>query len=240
MSKLHLLVVDDDRDFAESLADVLRSDGHWVDTVYSGEEAIARFPQRRYDLTFMDVKLPGRNGVESLLELRKLQPDAQVYMMTGFSMEHLVERALSEGARGVLHKPLDLDRVLLMLKELQSCQILIADDDPDFVAAIQDVLEDGGYAVVVARDGGEAVARVQAGGIDVLILDLRMPILSGLEVCQQLHRSGIMPPTIIVTAYSRAETATLQTLRAMAPAGILFKPFDPAELLAVVARTTGR
>jgi two-component system, NtrC family, response regulator HydG len=136
MSKLHVLVVDDDRDFAESLADVLRSDGHWVDTAYSGEEAILRFPLWHYDLTFMDVRLPGRNGVESLLELRKLRPDAQVYMMTGFSMEHLLERALAVGARGVLQKPLDLDRVLQLLKEMQSCQILIADDDPDFVAGI--------------------------------------------------------------------------------------------------------
>lgn len=240
MSKLQVLVVDDDRDFAESFADVLRSDGHWVDTAYSGEEAIARFPQRRYDLTFMDVKLPGRNGVESFLEIRRQQPDAQVYMMTGFSLEHLLEQALAGGARGVLQKPLDLDRVLEMLKEMQSCEILVADDDPDFVAGIRDVLEDEGYAVVVARDGQEALQRVQSGGIDVLILDVRMPILSGLEVCRKLHSNGIMPPTIIVTAYSREEAATLEKLRAMSPAGILFKPFDPAELLAVVARTTGR
>jgi len=239
MSKLRIFVVDDDHDFAESLADVLRLDGHHVDTAYSGEEAIARFRQQSYDLTFMDVRLPGRNGVESFLEIRRLKPDAQVYMMTGFSVEQLLDEAVAQGARGVLHKPLDLERVLQLAGEIRPGGILIADDDPDFVASVREILEENWYAVYVARNGREAVDRVCADGIDVLILDLRLPMLNGLEVYLELKRKGHALPTIIVTGYAREEVEALDALRSMSVTGILTKPFDPAALLEVVARISG-
>ena len=134
----------------------------------------------------MDVRLPGRNGVESFLEIRRRKPGARVYMMTGFSVEQLLEDAIAGGARGVLHKPLDLQRLLNLLKEIKPEGILIADDDVEFVASVSEVLAENGYRVGVARDGREAVKRVLDNGFDVLILDLRLPGLDGMEVYMEL------------------------------------------------------
>lgn len=120
MSKLRIFVVDDDRDFADTLADLLRLEGHDADTAYSGEDALAQLGTQQYDLTLLDVRLPGRNGVESFLEMRRLNPNAQVYLMTAFSVEGLVDRALASGARGVLAKPLDLHNLLSMINCLQA------------------------------------------------------------------------------------------------------------------------
>ncbi len=239
MSKLRVFVVDDDRDFATSLADVLKLDGHQVDVAHTGEEAIERFRQHDYDVTFMDVKLPGLNGVESFMEIRKLKPHARVYMMTGFSVEHLLQQAIDQGALGVLHKPLDLERLLEMLNKIKPEGILIADDDPDFVAALGEVLTENGYKIYVAHDGREAVQKILANGIDVLILDLRMPVLNGLEVYLELKGHGRCLPTIIVTAYAREEAESLSKLSELSVTGVLTKPFDPAELLAALERLTG-
>ena len=138
MSKLHILVVDDDRDFAESMAELLRLDGHRVDTVYSGQSAMEKFQQRDYDLTFMDVKLPEKNGVEWFLEMHKLKPAARVFMITGFSVQQLLDKAVANGACGVLHKPLDPKLLLETVSGLEPHGILIADDDRDFVQSIRD------------------------------------------------------------------------------------------------------
>ncbi len=70
--------------------------------------------------------------------------------------------------------------------------------------------------------------------IDVLILDLRLPMLSGLEVYMELDRQGRRLPTIIVTAFAREEAAMLDKLRTLSVTGVLTKPFDPAQLLAAV------
>jgi CheY-like chemotaxis protein len=234
MSKLRILVVDDDRDFADSLSEVLRLDGHQVDTAYTGEDALAQFRRHDHDLTFMDVKLPGPNGVERFLEMRKLKPAARVVMVTGFSVPQLLDKAVANGAYGVLQKPLDPKQVLETVNRIKPQGILIADDDRDFLASIRDLLVQNGYCVYVAHDGEEAIQRVKSNGIDVLILDLRMPMLSGLEVYLELQQQGRGLPTIIVTAYAREEAATLDKFRTLSVTGVLTKPFDPAQLLAAI------
>lgn len=107
-----VLIVDDDRDHAESIADILAMHGHDVDMAFTGEEAVRRFAEREFDLTLMDVKLPGMNGVEAFFELRRQRADAPVIMMTGFSVERLLAQAMLNGARGVLYKPLAIPDLL--------------------------------------------------------------------------------------------------------------------------------
>lgn len=113
----------------------------------------------------------------------------------------------------------------------QKGTVLLADDDADFSEAMQDLIESAGYAVRVARNGREAVELVRKNGIDVLVLDLRMPFLSGLYVCLELKKMGRFLPTIIVTAYADDESHAVRMLRAMPVTEILMKPFDPARLL---------
>ena len=105
MDSLRIFIVDDDVDFAEALAEVIKAEGHDVECAHTGAEAVARFRENDFDIAFMDVKLPDMNGVESLFEIRRLKPDAKVMMMTGFSVEELLQQAVEGGAFGVLHKP---------------------------------------------------------------------------------------------------------------------------------------
>jgi two-component system, NtrC family, response regulator HydG len=118
--KRRIFIVDDDRDHAESIADILSMQGHEVVMVFTGEDAVQRFAERLFDLTLMDVKLPGMNGVEAFHELRRQRADAQVVMMTGFSVEQLLSQALSNGARGVLRKPFAIADLLRAVDEAEA------------------------------------------------------------------------------------------------------------------------
>ena len=155
-------------------------------------------------------------------------------MMTGYSIKQLLDQAVQDGAWGVIHKPVDIEKVLEMLARIRQGGILIVDDDSEFVEFIKELLESNGYVVFVAEDGKEAIERIQSNGINVLILDLRMPILGGLEAYMELRNLGYNIPTIIVTAYARGEKAALDALQALSITGILSKPFDPEDLLRVV------
>lgn len=230
MKRFSILVVDDDRDFAESLADALELVGHEVMLAFSGEEAVKIFKENDFDITFMDVKLPGKNGVESFFEMRRMKPNARVIMMTGYSVPQLLEQAVENGAWDVLHKPLEMQRVLKMVEKIKPCGVLIADDDPDFLLSIQSLLENEGYSVHVAKDGEEVLKLLQIKKVDILILDLRMPVMSGLDTYLKMKQSGICVPTIIVTAYRNEETESVSTLEAMCVYGILNKPFDTKAL----------
>ncbi len=232
---LRIFIVDDDRDFAESLGDVLEPQGHTVVLAYSGEEAVQRFETEDFDITFMDVRMPGMNGVESFFALRKMKPDAKVIMMTAHTVEHLLQQAVENGAVGVLRKPFDMDDLVKMLDVIRpEGVVLVVDDDDDFAESVEKVLTDGGYRVLVARTGDEAVEKVLANDIDLLVLDLRLPVISGFEVYLELKKRGRTVPTIIVTGYAAEESESIDALRSMSVTGCLVKPFDPAELLAVI------
>ena len=133
--KLSILVVDDDEDNANSLGELFEMEGHLVTVAHSGEAAIAAYVGTAFDLAFMDVMMPGRNGVESFLEIRKLRPEAKVFMMTGYSVEQLLQQAMEHGAMGVLTKPIDIDKLLRSVDDVRpSGIVLIAEEDPQFGA----------------------------------------------------------------------------------------------------------
>ena len=97
IKSLRILVVDDDIDNAQSLAELFDLEGHRATVVHSGEAAIAAHMTQHFDLAFMDVMMPGLNGVESFLRIRQMRPDAKVFMMTGYSVEELMKQAVEQG-----------------------------------------------------------------------------------------------------------------------------------------------
>lgn len=234
MDGLQIFIVDDDVDFAESLAEILELEGHACEMAHDGEAALEKYKEKDFDLTFMDIKLPGKNGVESFMDIKKIKAGARVIMMTGYSVEELINQAVENGAWGVLHKPLDMNKVLNMVNKVTPHGILIADDDPDFVNNIKDILDNSGFVVYRAKDGREAIERIENSRVDVLILDLRMPILSGLETFLLMKKKGIAIPTIIVSAYTDIENDAMEKLKTYCVNGILSKPFDPEILLKIL------
>ena len=114
-----VLIVEDDPDFAESLMIALGVHNCDVDIARTGEEAIRKFKDICYDIAFMDIKLPGKNGVESLAEIRNFCPAAHVVMMTGFSEASLLEQAREAGAVDILRKPFRLKEMFGYIDRLQ-------------------------------------------------------------------------------------------------------------------------
>jgi len=114
-----VLIVEDDPDFAESLMIALGVRNCHVDVARTGEEAIKKFQNFCYDIAFMDIKLPGKNGVESLAEILDFCPAAHVVMMTGFSEATLLDKARQAGAVDILRKPFRLKEMFGHIDKLQ-------------------------------------------------------------------------------------------------------------------------
>jgi two-component system response regulator HydG len=224
-----VLIVDDDQDHAESVADILEMRGYAVELAASGEQGVSRFQETDFHIVLMDVKLPGMNGVETFAEFRRIRPGARVLMMTGFSVEALLAEAIGNGALGVLRKPFAISELLETLERVKPRgMVLVADDDPDFAASIKPVLQQNGYVVEIARNGQEALEKASTPGLTCLVLDLRMPLLTGIEVFLKLRETGTAVPTVFVSGY--ADQDALREVNGFGR-GLLMKPFDPADLL---------
>ena len=171
---LRILVVDDDIDNAESLAELFDLEGHEAMVVHSGEAAIAAHMAQYFDLAFMDVMMPGLNGVDSFLQIRKMRPQAKVFMMTGYSVEELLKQAIDQGALGVLNKPLDSAAILAMVNDVGSEGLMVAPGfGADYSQSLQKVIASSGINCRIVSEAEQAQADGGAG--EVIILDLKTP-----------------------------------------------------------------
>lgn len=109
---LNILVVDDDRDFAESLTEILELHGHRITLAYTGEEALGQLQSGLFDLAFVDIMLPALSGIDVLRVISNLQPDTGIVLMTGSNPQHSAQQAEIFGALDILQKPIDPERLM--------------------------------------------------------------------------------------------------------------------------------
>jgi len=118
---MNILVVDDDRDFAESLANVLELGGHRITQIFTGEAAIARLTHDDIDLAFVDIVLPKLGGIDALRVIHNLRPGMKIVLMTGHNADRYAQEARMFGAVDILQKPFDpmqlLDRIESLVQE---------------------------------------------------------------------------------------------------------------------------
>lgn len=117
--------------------------------------------------------------------------------------------------------------------------ILLCDDDPLLVDLVEYRLAARGYEVTVARDGGEAVERLEEAVPDAVVLDAMMPVIDGYEILRRLRENEATArvPVIMLTA-RKQESDVLRALE-LGASDYMVKPFIPEELVARLARLTG-
>lgn len=115
-----ILLVDDDPNTYVTFKDILEAKGYQAMTALSGEEAIEMARKNKYDIIFIEMKLPTINGLETYLVIREMHPQVVAVMMTAYRREmgELVEEALRKDAYTCLYKPLDVEEVIKLVDEI--------------------------------------------------------------------------------------------------------------------------
>ncbi len=110
-----ILVVDDEPDFCEALREFLADKGFSVMEANSCEEALEAYSQERPDVVLLDVIMPGKDGRETLQELKAFDPEASVIMVTAVHEEDLALEAMADGAFDYITKPFNPDYLEMAL-----------------------------------------------------------------------------------------------------------------------------
>jgi two-component system nitrogen regulation response regulator NtrX len=110
----HILIVDDERAIQASLRGVLEDEGYRVSVAGAGEDALARLAEESPDLIFLDIWMPGMDGLETLAELKLRRPEVAVVMISGHGTIETAVKATKLGAYDFVEKPLSLEKTLLV------------------------------------------------------------------------------------------------------------------------------
>jgi DNA-binding response OmpR family regulator len=119
-------------------------------------------------------------------------------------------------------------------------RLLVADDSETVLLMLERRLEMEGYEVVTARDGVEALDRLQelgSQGPDVILLDAMMPNMSGIEVLQQLRESGSKTPVLMISAHLDAQEP--DRMRSLGASDCIPKPFEWEDLIGKIEELAG-
>lgn len=237
-----ILLVDDNEAYIDSIKDILEDDGYLIKTANNGEAACDLIRQSEFDLVLMDIKMPGMNGVETFLKMKQHNPEVKVILFTAYALTDLIDQARLNGVISVLKKPLDfalLDRILEEnLKAATGGYILIADDDRSLCENLAELLTDSGYHVAVAENGHAAIKEAQAQQFDILLLDMKMPQINGLETYRKIRQIQPDLITIIMTGYAEQMQDLVDRALEENAYTMLPKPIDISNLLEFLEKVT--
>jgi len=117
MKEHRILIVDDNKDFADVFCDILKSNNYKAESCYGGKQAIEMVQNNTFDIMFLDIRMPDMNGIETLKEIKKIRPETTVIMMTGYSVDEMVHMAIEEKASEIIYKPFEIEKVLSLIKD---------------------------------------------------------------------------------------------------------------------------
>jgi DNA-binding NtrC family response regulator len=209
-NNLNLLIVDDDKNLLSVLKTILVEENHNVSTCSDGEMAIRLCKRAKFDLVITDLMMPGTNGLEVLREVRKIDQDILVILITGFGSLETAVQAIREGAYDYITKPFKLDEIKIIVNharekislirenrnlilELQEAytQLQIINDKINSRGNIEEIEEENSVTAEAEKNvliTGSMLPLYYTENIQ----DLHQPVLSHLERVAALKERGYL------------------------------------------------
>ena len=244
------LVADDDAEVRETVAEWVSLQGFEVSQAANGLEALLRVKRERPHLIVLDLSMPRLGGLDALRRIRVFDPSIRVVVVTGTDDPGATQEALRLGAARVLPKPVDFDELRKVLGQSVAAgapgderasapppaerpgRILVVDDDVAFRQTLEELLRSAGYSVRSAENAARAFFAVTESVPDLILLDIAMPGLSGVDIIPAIRSASRDVKIIMVSGVSDAALAK----RALAAGAFDFvtKPVDTQYLLQAV------
>jgi len=136
MKKENLLIVEDEEIMREALVDYFTDEGHKVDTANDGDKALENFNFKNYDFMIIDLRLPGRDGLSVLDDIRSKNPKAKVIIITAYPSVETEKEAMRKGAIEYLQKPFEMSYLETLIR--QSLEVEIVPTPPVEEPVVED------------------------------------------------------------------------------------------------------
>ncbi len=126
-----VLLIDDEEDFVEALAERMKARGMDVTASTSGREAISKVENESYDAIVLDLQMPEMDGLEVLSALKKMNPNLQIILLTGHATVEKGIEAMKLGAMDLLEKPADLQVITEKIKKAQAKRMILVEKETE-------------------------------------------------------------------------------------------------------------
>lgn len=260
-----VLVVDDNASARTILAEMLTMMAFRVDQAESGAKAIEQAEKALkskdpYEIIYMDMQMPGINGVEAMVKINALSDayKSKCIIVTGFGREEVFQEALNAGIEMVLLKPVcqsilfeasmkllgqvignekrhpnkleHLKNRMKQLTTIKGAKILLVEDNALNVQVAMELLEEGQFETEVANNGEEAVQMVGRKTYDLVLMDMQMPVMDGLDATRAIRKNLEHKDLPIIAMTANALLTDREKCHEAGMNDHVSKPIDPDQL----------
>lgn len=226
--KIKLLLVDDEEEFLTASSQALGRRGFDVEIAPNGVTALEMVEKSEFDVLVLDVKMPDIDGIEVFKQIRETLPDLPVVLLTGHSSIDDAFQTSKNGVADYLSKPIDMDELAARLHEVvgrtrhrletdgedlrpidpaELIRVMLVDDEVDFLESLKKVFQRRNMEITTAESGEEALALLKESLVDVVVLDVKMPGMDGLEVLRRIKRDFPSVEVILLSGHPSVEAA---------------------------------
>jgi DNA-binding NtrC family response regulator len=245
-SARRVLVADDDAAVRELVAENLAREGYEVLQAANGLETLRHVKRARPAAVVLDLGMPRLGGLDALRLISAFDPAIAVVVVTGETDPEIHRKALALGARAVHVKRMTPPALLPALgasagaaavaeepeaaarpgsePRAAATPVLVVDDDPEVRATLEEFLAGRGYQVRSVADGAAAVRAIVKEAPAVVLLDIRMPGLSGLEALQTIR--AVAPECLVIMVSGEADLEVARSALAHGAYDYVGKPVD--------------
>lgn len=240
-----VLLIDDEEVIRNRMKKVIEKEGYETFIASGGREGMEIFAREDPDLVITDLMMPDMDGMEVMHLVKKASPGTEVILITGYGEYEMAVQALREGALDYLKKPIDIDQLIISLgrckersanrvKLSSQINILIADDEKLARGKLERIFTKEGYNVFTAENGKEALDIFNHTKIDIVLTDLKMPVMGGIELLHEIKKLTDDVEVILLTGYGN-ENIAIQAMREGA-LNFLTKPIDIEQMIASIEK----
>lgn len=263
---MKVLVVDDNATSREILQSYLESFTFQVTLTASGEEAFEELEeaQEPFDLILMDWRMPGLDGLQAAKKIRteiKLANPPAIILVTGFGREELLNEPGGEHLDGIITKPVnpsllfntimetfgketyhssntrhgqELD--MEALRPVQGARILLVEDNEVNQQVACELLEQARFVVEVAKNGQEAIEKLEPGRYDCILMDIQMPVMDGNKATRKIREDGRFKNLPILAMTANAMLKDQQEAKDAGMDDHISKPINPKDLFGALLK----
>jgi DNA-binding NtrC family response regulator len=269
MAERDVLVVEDDPRHRDVFHQMFLFAGYNCLLAKDGREGVEVFKAGRPPLVVTNLKMPGITGIELLQQVLALDGDAAVIVLTAAADVKTAIACLKLGAHDVIMKPVDMDQLLItteralerrqllierrqyqqaqgQLQEMRQRDVLIVEEERQVREVLHQIFIAAGYKCVLAEDGGEGLQVFRRWRPDLIVTDLRMPMVrggarvsnAGIELLKQVRQED--PEAAVIVESAAADVKSHIACLKLGAYAYIMKPINMDELLIAAERALER
>lgn len=230
---MNILIVDDNIDLANGLREILSIDNHDIDIFYNAEDALISLKTKIFDAAFIDVKLPGMNGVELFRIIKENSPETHLFLISGYRITQIIEECTGIANTNYINEHSNDDELLNYVNNLDATPLSIAFTESDnCIENLNRKLKDAGKKALITSD--QQPVSYNFDDYDILIFHTSKPLIYSLINFIALRKQGNNIPTILVSNMNTTDNSR-NKLHSLQLTGCIFKPFQLENILDIVS-----